>query len=262
MSTEKSAGFIYILTNPSFPEYVKIGYADNVEKRLVDLNRSECIPFAFRIYATYEVPKRLTDLSLHNLIDKLNPTLRAIDTFNGKPRKKEFYAMSKEDAFSLLEAIAAIHDRTDKLKLYPATEDEQKAEETAELIEIEVSSRKKGQAISLEEHLSTKNPEPVRLYQLLHASVFDALNDAEIHVIPQYIGWRVNGKLFAEFHIQRNRLAILTLQPKQACSIGEKVPESFMWTLDYRFYISSESDIEAVKAVLLDSYSQRSKREG
>ena len=24
-------GVIYILTNPSFPEYVKIGYADNVE---------------------------------------------------------------------------------------------------------------------------------------------------------------------------------------------------------------------------------------
>ena len=30
---EKS-GVIYILTNPSFPEYVKIGYADNIDKRL------------------------------------------------------------------------------------------------------------------------------------------------------------------------------------------------------------------------------------
>lgn len=27
-------GVIYILTNPSFPQYVKIGYADNVESRL------------------------------------------------------------------------------------------------------------------------------------------------------------------------------------------------------------------------------------
>ena len=25
-------GVIYILTNPSFPDYVKIGYADDVEK--------------------------------------------------------------------------------------------------------------------------------------------------------------------------------------------------------------------------------------
>jgi len=50
-----SSGVIYILTNPSFPQYVKIGYADNVESRLKQLNNSECIPFAFRIYATYEV---------------------------------------------------------------------------------------------------------------------------------------------------------------------------------------------------------------
>ncbi len=26
------AGVIYILTNPSFPEYVKIGYADDIDK--------------------------------------------------------------------------------------------------------------------------------------------------------------------------------------------------------------------------------------
>ena len=51
-------GVIYILTNPSFPQYVKIGYADNVESRLKQLNNSECIPFAFRIYATYEIDDR------------------------------------------------------------------------------------------------------------------------------------------------------------------------------------------------------------
>lgn len=31
---------IYILTNPSFPQFVKIGYADDVNKRLTQLNRS------------------------------------------------------------------------------------------------------------------------------------------------------------------------------------------------------------------------------
>lgn len=46
-------GVIYILTNPSFPDYVKIGYADDIDKRLKQLNRSECIPFAFRVHATY-----------------------------------------------------------------------------------------------------------------------------------------------------------------------------------------------------------------
>ncbi len=27
-------GFIYILTNPSFPNYVKLGYADDVDKKV------------------------------------------------------------------------------------------------------------------------------------------------------------------------------------------------------------------------------------
>lgn len=64
-----AVGYIYILTNPSFPQYVKIGYADNVENRLAQLNRSECIPFAFRVYATYEVQSRLSDMKVHAIID-------------------------------------------------------------------------------------------------------------------------------------------------------------------------------------------------
>ena len=52
------ASVIYILTNPSFPEYVKVGYADDIDKRLQQLNRSECVPFAFRVFATYAEPLR------------------------------------------------------------------------------------------------------------------------------------------------------------------------------------------------------------
>ena len=67
MSAAKKAGVIYILTNPSFPDYVKIGYATNIENRLKQLNRSECIPFAFRVYATYDVSTPLQDKELQKL---------------------------------------------------------------------------------------------------------------------------------------------------------------------------------------------------
>ena len=130
-----NTGVIYILTNPSFPQYVKIGYADNVESRLKQLNNSECIPFAFRIYATYEVEERLTDLKLHALIDQLNPNLRSIDEVDGKKRVREFYAMTPEEAFSLLQAMAEIHNCTDKLKLVKPTAAEKKDEAVAEEIE-------------------------------------------------------------------------------------------------------------------------------
>ncbi len=134
-------GVIYILTNPSFPEYVKIGYADDIDERLQKLNRSECIPFAFRVYATYEVNSRLSDLKIHEIIDKINPNLRSIDNFNGKKRIREFYAMSPEDAYSILAAIAEIHGCEDKLKLIPLNEDDMKAADTAEDIEEQSKER-------------------------------------------------------------------------------------------------------------------------
>ena len=130
-------GFIYILTNPSFPAYVKIGYADDVEQRLRQFNQSECVPFAFRVYATYEVQSRLQDQKLHRIIDTLNPTLRAAENFNGRERKKEFYAISKEDAYSILYAIAEINGLTDKIKLWEMNDMERQDEIEAEKIEAE-----------------------------------------------------------------------------------------------------------------------------
>ena len=116
MSKEKKSGVIYILTTPSFPDYVKIGYAQDIEARLKQLNRSETIPFAFRVYAVYRVESKLTDKELHKLIDSLNPDLRTIENFDGKERVKEFYAMSAEDAYGLLECIAKISGTMDRLK--------------------------------------------------------------------------------------------------------------------------------------------------
>ena len=128
-------GVIYILTNPSFPEYVKIGYADDIDRRLADLNRTECTPFAFRVYATYAVQTRLTDLKIHEMIDRINPALRSIDNVNGKKRVREFYAMSAEDAYLMFEAMAEIHGTTDLLvKIKPDSKQEE--EEDIEIVEI------------------------------------------------------------------------------------------------------------------------------
>lgn len=129
--TSTNEGYIYVLTNPSFPQYVKIGYTDNINKRLEQLNRSECIPFAFRLYAYYKVPTRLTDVKLHNMIDKLNPNLRAIDDFNGKKRVREFYAMDAHDAYAILEAIADINGLSNNLVLVEPTLEEQAKEDEA-----------------------------------------------------------------------------------------------------------------------------------
>lgn len=141
MGEKRTCGVIYILTNPSFPDYIKIGYADDMERRLRELNRSECIPFAFRVYATYEVETRLSDLKLHRMIDKINPNLRAVDEFEGKKRAREFYAMSPQDAYSIFEAMAQIHGCEDRLTLVEPTPDEQEDEDTAQEIQDEKKER-------------------------------------------------------------------------------------------------------------------------
>ncbi len=132
----EQAGVIYILTNPSFPQYVKIGYADDVNKRLKQLNRSECIPFAFRLYAYYKVPTRLTDIKLHSLIDKLNPGLRAIEEFDGKKRIREFYAMEASDAYNILQTIAEINGLSDNLVLVEPSASDLESEKKATEIRI------------------------------------------------------------------------------------------------------------------------------
>ena len=128
-----SKGVIYILTNPSIPQYVKIGYASDLQRRLRELNRSEALPYAFRAYATYDVDHKLTDKALHELIDQLNPDLRTIETFDGRTRTKEFFEMAPEDAYAILEAIARISGTEGRLHRVTPTgeqvEEEREAEE-------------------------------------------------------------------------------------------------------------------------------------
>lgn len=105
-----SKGYIYIMTNPALHDMVKIGYSTDVEKRRKDLSTT-ALPYDYEIYATYETEGKLEDKKLHSLIDKLNPELRV-------SANREFYIMSPEDAYELLEAIAYINGSLDKLVKY------------------------------------------------------------------------------------------------------------------------------------------------
>ncbi|MCF0116757.1 MAG: GIY-YIG nuclease family protein [Bacilli bacterium] len=127
-------GVIYILTNPSFPQFVKIGYADNVDERVGMLNNNPGLPYSFRIYATYEVAERLEDLALHRIIDNLNPSLRTKEEINGRTRTREFFAMSAEAAYEIFVAIAEISGTRNRLHKYTANQEQIAEEENAEEI--------------------------------------------------------------------------------------------------------------------------------
>ena len=103
-----SKGYIYIMTNPALQNMVKIGYATDVEVRRQQLSTT-ALPYEYEVYATYETSGNLEDKKLHKLIDNLNPDLRV-------SKNREFFIMTPEDAYELLEAIAIISDSKNKLK--------------------------------------------------------------------------------------------------------------------------------------------------
>ncbi len=121
---KEKCGVIYILTNPSFPEYIKIGYADGVDTRVKQLNNSEAVPFSFHIYATFDVTERLTDMKLHKFIDTINPELRSKERIGDKIRVREFYHMSPEEMYSAFESMAEINGTIDRLHLLKKTNEE------------------------------------------------------------------------------------------------------------------------------------------
>lgn len=101
-------GYIYIMTNPALLDMVKIGYATDVEERRKQLSTT-ALPYEYEVYATYETEGNLEDKKLHQLIDDLNPDLRI-------SKNREFYVMTPEQAYQLIEAIAIISGSISKLK--------------------------------------------------------------------------------------------------------------------------------------------------
>ncbi len=110
----EKTGYIYVLTNESFhrDNWVKIGYADDVAKRVKELSGT-AVPLPYEVYCTYEIPRihgvKDPDKLIHDLIQALNPNLRI-------SQNREFFELYPWDAYNMLFAIAQMHDRTDKLK--------------------------------------------------------------------------------------------------------------------------------------------------
>ncbi len=249
-------GVIYVLTNPSFPEYVKIGYADDLERRLKDFNRSECLPFAFRVYCTYEVSERLKDKDVHKLIDKLNPDLRAIETFDGKSRIREFYNLSGEDAFEILSSIAAISGTEDKLrKMEPTPQqerDEKGAFEIAESGDVPYTE---------EDHFSRTSAEVVNLYKELKGRVLE-LGNVAVEPRKLYISFRTE-KVFLGVELQRKKLKLYLNLKKGSLhdpeGLAEDVSDRGHWgNGDYLIPLADETQLEAVIPLIIQAYSASS----
>lgn len=107
-----------------------------------------------------------------------------------------------------------------------------------------------------ENHLNgCKNRDMVAIYEKLRETVFGNLENVGTGATADYVSWNVGGKRqFANFYIQKKKIRILTRAPLGKCPVGETVPDTHLWTLNYQTDIYSSADVEKVKDVLLESY--------
>lgn len=130
-------GLVYILTNPSMPDWVKIGYTDNlkIEQRLKELNSSTAVPLSFRAYATLAVENpREIEQHVHALFDIIDDSLHSIekDDKGSNRRVREFFLVSPSKAYSVLERVAKLNNNLENLKRIVPSEEEQKEEDIAQ----------------------------------------------------------------------------------------------------------------------------------
>lgn len=247
-----SKGVIYVLTNPSFPEYVKIGYADNLERRLKEFNNSSCLPFAFRVHCIYDVEDRLTDKKLHSMIDKLNPDLRAIETFDGKPRVREFYNMSAGDAYELLSCIASISGTIGKLKKITPTGHEVKDEKLAK--DLQESGIVK---YTEDGHILRGNKQIVDLYAKLKDHIL-SLGGVFIEPKKLYIAFKKTTNV-CDVEIQKGKIKITINLAKGKLAdplhIAQDVSNTGHWgNGDYRIILRDDEMLDYVMGLIKQSY--------
>jgi len=98
-------GYIYILTNPCFKEnWIKIGFTDNVDKRIKELSQATGIPLPFEMYATLKTAKYIqAEKMIHKMIGLLSPEKRI------NPRR-EFFNLEAEEAVTAFKMVAELLD--------------------------------------------------------------------------------------------------------------------------------------------------------
>ena len=137
---------IYILTSQSFPGYVKIGKTTDLPTRLKSLNDASCLPFRFRVYATYKVEKDLDTVEkiIHDMIDMIDYSLRAREEIDSKRvREREFFELDKEKAYEFLRGIAILRGDEHNLEMPEKTSQEKAEDKDAEREEKLVKRQKR-----------------------------------------------------------------------------------------------------------------------
>ncbi|MBL0717642.1 MAG: GIY-YIG nuclease family protein [Alphaproteobacteria bacterium] len=107
------ARYIYILTNPAFPEWNKFGESNNAKERAKQLSKSTGLPFSFKVYATLDLGENNNingfDKKIHKMIEAIDGELRSVEKKDdGTIRHREFFNIGKDNLFNILDSLKSL----------------------------------------------------------------------------------------------------------------------------------------------------------
>lgn len=95
--------YVYLLTNPCMPEYVKVGRTDNIERRLGELSKDTSVPVPFSCFAYiviksgHKVTAASIEKNLHRLLAE------------SMQKNKEFFKTSPGKVLDFFQSIVEIN---------------------------------------------------------------------------------------------------------------------------------------------------------
>ncbi len=128
--------YVYILTNPAIPDWVKVGKSNNVMRRINDLNCT-AVPLPFECFACLKVPA-----------ENVMNVERGLQTFLGYSfqKEKEFFRTSPERVLQYFETARLLNPayeiiKGDDLEEQTEKEKEKAAATTFALLELPIGSK-------------------------------------------------------------------------------------------------------------------------
>jgi len=156
------------------------------------------IPLSFRAYAIYQVENPLAvEKSIHNLIDTIDDSLRAIEQRdNGRNRKREFFRISPEKAFEIFKQVAELRGDSEFLKMVEPNEEEQKIEKIIQqkrprlnLKEIGIPD---GATLNFVNDESIACIADINNNKLIYEKIPYSLSALAIKLLNEKCGWNIN----------------------------------------------------------------------
>ena len=247
MTKQAETGFIYVLTNESFHKdnWIKIGYADNVEKRVKDLSGTS-VPLPYEVYCTYEIPRlkgtKDPDKLLHDIIQSLNPNLRIT-------QNREFFEIAPWDAYQMLEAIAKMHGRLDKLRRPTSNSPQELSEDAAEEQEYTV------------ERLFPKNSDIFSIYTNL-VKVIKSIDSCFFpRPFKRYVAFVKNKKYVATLWPKKSWIEVVLASKRNTLNdpdgLSYDISNRKWSSSQYAIRVYDDTDLDAVKKLIEQTANQK-----